>query len=89
MTAQSLIERPPHRLGLFRARRRPAHRLGDDAMSGAAAMVVVLDCASYRRRAGLGAGAAQGAPASPLLAIVLAVLVVIGALLLFFMMRGG
>lgn len=54
---------------------------------GAAAMVIVLGTISYRRRAGVVAGAGQGAPASPLLSIVLAALVVLGALLILFMVR--
>jgi hypothetical protein len=54
----------------------------------AAALVVVLGATSYRRRAGAFAGAGRGAPASPLLAIVLALLVATGAFLLFFVRWG-
>jgi hypothetical protein len=52
-----------------------------------AALVIVLGTVSYRRRAGAYAGAGRGAPASPLLAIVLAGLVVIGAVLLFLLVK--
>ena len=52
-----------------------------------AALVVVLGTISYRRRAGAYAGAGRGAPPSPLLAIVLAALVVVGAVLLLFLVR--
>lgn len=54
---------------------------------GAAALVIVLGTISYRRRAGVVAGAGQGAPASPLLSIVLAVLVVVAAVLFLFLVR--
>ena len=55
---------------------------------GLAALAILLAIHSYRRRAGATAGAGQGAPASPLLAIVLAIVVVVGAVLLFFLLRG-
>jgi hypothetical protein len=55
---------------------------------GLAAIVILLGTISYRRRAGVTAGAGRGAPASPLLAIVLAILLAIGAVLLFFLFRG-
>ena len=54
-----------------------------------AAIVIVLAGTSYRRRAGVAAGAGRGAPASPLLAIILAVLLAIGAVLVFFLFRGS
>jgi hypothetical protein len=52
-----------------------------------AAMVIVIAGSSYRRRAGVYAGAGRGAPPSPLLGIVLAALVVAGAVLLFLLVR--
>jgi hypothetical protein len=54
---------------------------------GLAALVIVLGTVSYRRRAGVYAGAGRGAPPSPLLAIVLALLIVAGAVLLFSIVR--
>ena len=51
------------------------------------AVLVIVGLGSFRRLAGVGAGAGRGAPASPLLAIVLAVLVVLGAVLIFFLVR--
>ena len=54
---------------------------------GAAALVIVIAFGSYRRRAGVVSGAGRGAPASPLVAIVLSVLVVVGAGLIFVMVQ--
>ncbi|HEX4739403.1 MAG TPA: hypothetical protein VH331_17785 [Allosphingosinicella sp.] len=56
---------------------------------GLCAVAIVIAGASYRRRAGVYAGAGRGAPASPLLVGVLAVLAAIGAVLIFFLFRGS
>lgn len=51
-----------------------------------AAMVVVISGNAYRRRAGVASGAGRGAPTSPVLVAVMAALVVVGALLTFYLL---